>query len=257
MVEKALSFWENDPVAMKNQKRLILALDGPGPEESVSLLKKLRNVIGICKVGPALFAAGGETLLRRIGDLGFELFLDLKFHDIPETVHRAILEAARPPVRFLTVHALGGAKMLDRAVDAAREAAANRSGERVRILAVTILTSLSSDDLERVGISKGVDTAVTALAKLACDRGVDGSVCSGREAALVRSACGADFLILTPGIRPAKSPTDDQVRTVTPAEAIQQGADFLIVGRPILAAGDPCRAAREIISAIEAAVPPG
>jgi orotidine-5'-phosphate decarboxylase len=220
---------------------LIVALDGVGPEESVALLGRLRGRLRICKVGPALFYSGGVELLRRIGDAGFGIFLDLKFHDIPRTVERSIAHLARPPVRFLTIHALGGTAMMRAAVDGAR-AAAPGGADPPAVLGVTILTSLGADDLPRLGITAPLEQETIGLATLARDAGLQGIVCSGREAANIRRACGDRFLILTPGIRSAVDPVADQVRTVTAETAIRCGADYVIAGRPIIEADDPVAA---------------
>jgi orotidine-5'-phosphate decarboxylase len=237
--------------AMKaGSDRLIVALDGMGPEESLQLLGRLRDVVRICKVGPALFYTGGPDLLQRIGAAGFEVFLDLKFHDIPRTVHRSVEKLAGAPVRFLTVHALGGEAMLRAAVDGARAAARDRPPA---VVAVTILTSLGATDLVKLGFGRRLEAETIGLATLARDAGVAGVVCSGHEAATIRNACGDRFLILTPGIRSAADPAGDQVRTVTAGDAIRSGADFIVVGRPILDAIDPVAAAARLAAEIAAA----
>lgn len=237
---------------MKATGRLILALDGVDSRQSVDLMQRLGGVTRLCKVGPALFHSGGRELLERLGEIGVEVFLDLKFHDIPQTVFSAVRNLCAPPVRFLTIHALGGPKMMRRAVEAVREAA-GRNGSPVDLLAVTILTSLGPADLPGLGIDRPLEEETRNLALLARDSGLQGIVCSGREAGSIRTECGNRFLIVTPGVRPAGGPSQDQVRTVTPAAAIRAGADFLVVGRPIMQAADPVAAAREIDAEIETA----
>ena len=248
-----LFFHYNGRTVSTGSERLVVALDGVGPDESVRLSDRLRDRAGLFKVGPGLYHAGGADLLRRLAGHGVGIFLDLKFHDIPRTVRDAVAAVAVPPVRLLTVHASGGDAMLRAAAAAAGDTAGT---DRVRILAVTILTSLGPDDLARIGITRPLTETAVALARAARDAGIDGVVCSGREAASIRRACGDGFLICTPGIRPVGGTDDDQVRIVTPAAAIGAGADYLVVGRPIITDPDPRAAADRIVAEIEAAARP-
>jgi orotidine-5'-phosphate decarboxylase len=201
------------------------------------------------KVGLQLFTAEGPRAVQKLAGLGFDIFLDLKFHDIPNTVAGAVAAAAKlPRVRLLNLHASGGVEMMH----AAREAAGSGKN-RPALLAVTILTSLDATALRRMGISGSPSTRVLALARLAKQAGMDGVVASAHEARSIRQACGPKFLIVVPGVRPAAASLNDQSRVATPSEAIREGADYLVVGRPITAAKNPRTAARAIADEIETA----
>ena len=208
------------------------------------------------KVGNQLFTAAGPAAVKEIAALGPGIFLDLKFHDIPNTVAGAILScAALPGLQLVNVHALGGHSMLHAAAQAI-SAGQPMGADRPRLLAVTILTSVDQKTMREVGLSGTPQTRVLKLAQLAKKAGVDGVVASVKEARAIRKACGRDFLIVTPGVRPKErgpAAKDDQARTATPAEAIRAGADFLVVGRPILAATDPRAATQAIVDEIIAA----
>ncbi|MGC2421966.1 MAG: orotidine-5'-phosphate decarboxylase [Candidatus Acidiferrales bacterium] len=214
-----------------------------------ALARELRGVAGILKVGSQLFTAEGPTAIERLAALGFGIFLDLKFHDIPNTVAGAVAAAARlPKVRLLTVHASGGLKMMQ----AAREAAGTGKN-RPSLLGVTILTSLDAQALRRVGFAGSPQSRALALARLAKTAGLDGVVASAREVRAIRRACGPGFLIVVPGVRPSSASRNDQARVATPSEAIRAGADYLVIGRPITEATDPRRAALEIVEEIVSA----
>ena len=209
------------------------------------------------KIGSQLFTAAGPEAVRQVAQLGADIFLDLKFHDIPNTVAGAVLSAAAfPGVKLVNVHALGGTAMMHAAVQAV-SAGVPMGADRPRLLAVTLLTSMDAKTVKEVGIGGPPKSRVVRLAKLAQKTGVDGVVASVQEAREIRKACGREFLIVTPGVRPIEkggdSRKDDQARTATPREAIRAGADFLVVGRPILAAADPRAAAQEIVDEIAAA----
>ncbi len=209
------------------------------------------------KIGSQLFTSAGPESVRQVAQLGAGIFLDLKFHDIPNTVAGAVLaSAAMPEVQLVNVHALGGSAML-RAAAQAVSAGVPMGADRTRLLAVTILTSMDQKAIREVGIRGAPKVHAVKLARLAQKAGVDGVVASVQEAKAIRKACGQDFLIVTPGVRPkgkiAGEKKDDQARTATPREAIKAGADFLVVGRPILAASDPRAAAQEIVEEIAAA----
>jgi orotidine-5'-phosphate decarboxylase len=210
------------------------------------LARRLAGAAGFFKIGSQLFTAEGPRAVEKIAKLGSSIFLDLKFHDIPNTVAGAVRAAAAlPKVRLLTIHALGGLQMMK----AAKEAAGTKRHSPA-ILAVTILTSHDAGTLQEVGISGTPATRALELAKLAKEAGVDGVVASAHEVAAIRKACGPKFLIVVPGVRPANAAINDQSRIATPAEAIRAGADYLVVGRPITAAGDPCQAALAIAKEI-------
>jgi orotidine-5'-phosphate decarboxylase len=236
---------------------LIVALDFDSLTTAAKFAKQVADLVGMFKIGSQLFTSAGPEAVRQIAELGAGIFLDLKFHDIPNTVAGAVLaSAAMPGVQLLNVHALGGAAML-RAAAQAVSAGVPMGADRTRLLAVTILTSMDQKSVREVGIGGAPKTRAVKLAKLAQEAGVDGVVASVQEAKAIRKACGQDFLIVTPGVRPKDKTVgthkDDQVRTATPREAIKAGADFIVVGRPILAATDPRAVAQEIVDEIAAA----
>jgi len=236
---------------------LIVALDFDSLSTAVKFAKQVADLVGMFKIGSQLFTTAGPEAVRQVAELGADVFLDLKFHDIPNTVAGAVLaSAAMPGVQLVNVHALGGTAML-RAAAQAISAAVPMGADRPRLLAVTILTSMDQKSVREVGISGPPSTRVVKLAKLAQKAGVDGVVASVRETKAIRNACGREFLIVTPGVRlkdrPVGGEKDDQTRTATPREAIRAGADFIVVGRPILAASDPRAAAQDIVDEIAAA----
>ena len=231
---------------MKARDRLIVALDVPKAEDALALVERLSGRVGLFKVGSQAFTAAGPRLVRDIVGRGERVFLDLKFHDIPNTVAGAVTSAAGLGVSLLDVHALGGRAMIEAAARA-------RSGSPSRLLAITILTSHDQAALAELGLSGSLPDAVRRLALLARDSGADGVVCSPQEASLVREACGAGFLVVTPGVRPAGATLGDQARPATPAAAIAAGADYLVVGRPISEAPDPASAADAIVRELQAA----
>ena len=233
----------------QNRHRLIIALDVSSAAEAVRMAEKLRGHVGVFKVGSQLFTAEGPVVARHLAALGEKVFLDLKFHDIPNTVHAAAWEAARMGVTMLNVHASGGRKMMEAAFEGSREGSAGR--DRPLVLAVTVLTSLGADDLGAIGLDGGAERAAIRLARLAQQAGLDGVVSSPREIAAIRRTCGPNFVIVTPGIRPAAAAADDQTRIATPEEAIRAGADYLVVGRPITAAADPVAAAGAVVVEME------
>jgi orotidine-5'-phosphate decarboxylase len=236
---------------------LIVALDFDSLSSALKFAKQVADLVGMFKIGNQLFTAAGPAAVKEVAALGTGIFLDLKFHDIPNTVAGAVLSAAAMTgVQLVNVHALGGKAMLEAAVQAI-SAGVPMGADRPRLLAVTILTSMDQKTMKEVGISGAPKLRVTKLAQLAKSAGVDGVVASVQEAKAIRKACGRDFLIVTPGVRPkektASAEQDDQARTATPTEAIRAGADFLVVGRPILAAPDPRAAAQSIVEEIAAA----
>lgn len=228
--------------------RLIFALDVERLSEAEQLVELLKGEVGIFKVGKQLFLHAGPEVVRMIHRHGADVFLDLKFHDIPHTVARAGVEAARLGVRFFDVHASGSFEMMERTHREVARTCRRETLRRPKILAVTVLTSLSRDDLRQVGVARAVEPQVVRLARLALRAGMDGVVASPLEIAQLRRACGRGFLLVTPGVRPPGAPSDDQKRTMTTAEAMRAGADYLVIGRPIRDAADPLAAAREIVA---------
>ena len=238
------------PVCMTSARdRLIVALDVPHEDKARALVQTLGASVGFYKVGKELFTAVGPGIVRELVSGGKKVFLDLKFHDIPNTVAGAVRTAASLGVSLLTVHASGGSKMLKAAADAAAQ-----STGRPTVLAVTVLTSLNGEDLEQVGVNGDVEAQVLRLAGLALNAGCGGIVASAQEAARLRQSLGAGFTLVTPGIRPAGGVAGDQARVVTPEDAIRAGVNYLVVGRPITASDDPLAAARAIVAQIERAI---
>ena len=223
--------------------RIIVALDFPDASSALALAGRLDPKLCRVKVGKELYTAAGPALVEKLRASGFEVFLDLKYHDIPNTVAAACAAAAALGVWMIDVHALGGRAMME-----AARAALPRSGDRPRLIAVTLLTSMGASDMAEVGLGGSPQAAVLGLARLAQASGLDGVVCSAREAADLRRQCGKPFTLVTPGIRPAEAGVDDQARVATPRAAIASGADYLVIGRPITRAPDP-RAALRAISA--------
>lgn len=214
--------------------RVIVALDFPDADAALAFARRLPAGACRLKVGKELFTAAGPKLVGGLQDLGFEVFLDLKFHDIPNTVAQACKAAARIGVWMLNVHALGGRAMLS----AARDALGGET-RRPLLIAVTVLTSMGPEDLAEVGIAGTPLAAASRLAALSQACGLDGVVCSAQEASALRAERGPGFLLVTPGIRTAADPADDQKRVVTPGDAIRNGASYLVIGRPITRAPDP------------------
>ena len=233
--------------------RVFVALDVERLDEADALPDRLTGEVGGCKIGNQLFTAAGPVAVERALKRGFRVFLDLKYHDIPNTVAGAVREATRLGVFVLNVHASGGAAMLRAAGEAAAKASKQFAVPRPLVIGVTVLTSLDRRALEtEVGVTSSVDAHVLRLAEQARAAGLDGCVASPREIRLLRNALGRAWVIITPGIRPVDR-GDDQVRTATPGAAVAAGADYLVVGRPITAAPDPVAAARRIVEEIAAA----
>ena len=233
------------PLSTEMRERLIVALDVSSAAEAQQMVQRIGSAAGIYKVGLQLFTHEGHGLVRDLVASGRRIFLDLKFHDIPNTVSHAVKAAAELGVHMLTVHASGGAAMLQAAVEA--------SAGRVNVLAVTVLTSLNADDLHEVGVPSDVADQAVRMAALAQKAGCQGVISSPRELAVLRKQVGEDFMIVTPGIRPAGVETHDQQRVATPALAISSGASHIVVGRPITHASDPAKAAQAIITEMEQA----
>lgn len=228
---------------MNAKERLIVALDVETLKEATDLIDALSSEVDIFKVGIAPFTSFGQEILEKLESCGKKCFLDLKVHDIPNTASNAALAAANKNVFMMNFHCLGGKKMLEAAAGAVKE-----KGKKAPILlGVTVLTSMSEDDLQELGITGRVEDKVIKLALLAKEAGLSGVVASGKEARLIKERLGKDFLVVTPGIRPEWSAKGDQKRVLTPKEAISEGADYIVVGRPIIKADDPALAARKII----------
>jgi orotidine-5'-phosphate decarboxylase len=225
---------------------ILVALDVDSASAATAMASRVRANVGGLKVGSHLFTAEGPEFVRALVRQGDRVFLDLKFHDIPNTVAAAVRAAARLGVWMLNVHASGGATMMAAARHAADEQA-DASGHRALVIAVTVLTSFDQAALKLLGIERSLEAQVETLAAMARDAGLDGVVASPLEIAAIRARCGPDFLIVTPGIRTGPpEASDDQVRTLSAREAVDAGASYLVIGRPILKAMDPAKAAREI-----------
>lgn len=223
---------------------VIVALDFPDAPAAIALAKQLDPAQCRVKVGKELFTSSGPSVIETLHQLGFEIFLDLKFHDIPNTTASAVLAAAELDVWMVNVHAGGGRRMME----ACREALDSRRGHRPLLTAVTVLTSLDQSDLLEVGVDIEPMVQVQRLARLTQECGLDGVVCSAREAKALRSALGDDLLLVTPGIRPVDSVVDDQRRIVTPLQAIENGSSFLVIGRPITRAHAPAQVLDDILA---------
>ena len=236
---------EHDPSTTTD--RLLVALDVESPERALALARDLRDVAGGFKVGSRLFTLAGPSLVRQLSDEGARIFLDLKFHDIPNTVAQAVESAVQTGAWMINVHASGGAAMMQAAGGAAADAAARYRCPPPLMIAVTVLTSMDEATLRQTGVERPLLEHVLVLARMAQDAGLRGVVASPRESEAIRRACGPDFLIVTPGIRGAGTASDDQARTMGPAEAVRAGATHIVVGRPIIGAPDPRAAAAAIV----------
>lgn len=234
------------------RERLIVALDVDSEREAVRLLDALKGLIKIFKIGAQPFTAFGPKIVDLVHKKGGKVFLDLKFHDIPDTVARAAIEATRLGVFMFNVHSLGGMEMMKNCFEASCKTAEKEGIQRPKILAVTLLTSITPEILQNeIGIKgKGVEDEVKRLAALAAEAHLDGVVSSPQEVRVIREARGKEFLIVTPGVRPAGSQMDDQRRISAPREAINAGADYIVIGRPIIKADEPAKAAINIIEEI-------
>lgn len=237
------------PVTMR--ERLILALDVDDVERARSLVRLLAGEVGMFKVGKQLFTHAGPHAARLIQEMGGEVFLDLKFHDIPTTVGKAAVEATRLGVKMFNVHASGSLQMMRHTVREVSRVCRQENLRRPIMLAVTVLTSLNKNDLQKVGVDGEVADQVIRLALLTREAGMDGVVAAPNEVAAIRAACGRRFIIASPGIRPQGGKRNDQRRVMTPEEAIRAGVDYIVVGRPIMEARDPLSAVRGVISEME------
>ena len=234
------------PQDLKAAEKLIVALDVRSLDEAKEMIRKLSPDVRIFKVGMGLFTLCGPDAVALVHDNGARVFLDLKFHDIPNTVAHAVRSAAKLGVFMVNIHALGGSEMMMKAVEAARE-----SEKRPKLLGVTVLTSMDQSSIGEIGIEKKIEEEVVSLARLGKESGLDGVIASPNETGLIRKNLGKDFIIVTPGIRPAGAEKGDQKRVMTPKAAVTAGADYIVVGRPIIETKDPLGAAKKIIKEME------
>jgi orotidine-5'-phosphate decarboxylase len=233
------------------KEKIIIALDVDSASDALSLVEELKSFVGGFKVGLQLFTAEGPNLVRKMVGAGARVFLDLKYHDIPNTVAKASVEAARLGVWMFNIHASGGSEMMRTAFGEMSDACEKEGLNRPKMIAVTVLTSSNDETLRETGVGGETTAQVLRLARLTSECGLDGVVASSREVATIRSGIGNDdFLIVTPGIRPVFATQDDQKRVMTPAEAIREGASYLVIGRPVTAASDRAEAAQKINSEI-------
>ncbi len=235
------------------REKLILALDVSSESEALAIVKDLKDEVGLFKIGLELYAHSGTRLFAAMKSEGVPFFFDCKFHDIPNTVARASQALVGQGIAMFNVHATGGYEMMNATIQATHKAAAEANVASPKVIAVTMLTSINDAGAADVGFGASVNQLVPKLALLTKNAGLDGVVASAQEVKAIRQACGPDFLIVTPGIRPAWSASDDQKRIVTPAQAIADGADYLVVGRPITQASNRRDAARRVVEEMESA----
>ncbi len=235
---------------MENRDRIIIALDVPTKDEGIALVSRLREARTF-KVGLELFTAEGPALFKKLKALRKDVFLDLKLHDIPNTVAGAVRSAFRHGVQMMTIHTSGGREMMAKAAETARQVSAELSRPKPVLLGVTVLTSLKGADLEEVGMGPNVTDQVLRLAGLAKAAGLDGVVCSPQEIEVLRKEYGPELVIVTPGIRPLWAAAQDQKRIMTPAEAMAKGADYLVIGRPITGATSPGDAFLKVVAELD------
>lgn len=233
---------------MKNP--IICALDTKDIEQAKNLAILLKDNVSMVKCGLEFFTKNGSEGIREVSSTGLDIFLDLKFHDIPNTVAEAIRSAVSLDVSIITIHTLGGKAMMQAAAQAAKEESEKLGKKKPIIVGVTILTSMDDQELQGIGINRATTGQVEILAKLAQESGLDGIVCSPHEIKLVKETCGNDFITVVPGIRPASSSSDDQKRVMTPKEAVNNGADYIVIGRPITKSDDPKKSAKEIFESL-------
>lgn len=243
---------EHESKAFTAREKIIVALDVETAAAARELIEELRGEVGAFKIGLQLFASAGASFVREVVEAGNKVFLDLKFHDIPNTVAKASIEAARLGIWMLNVHASGGAQMMRTTAESVREVCDKENLSMPKIIGVTVLTSSNQETLSAVGVTIKIEEQVANLSKLTAQCGLDGVVASAHEIKIIRENVeNEDFLIVTPGIRPGFATNNDQQRVMTPAEAIRQKADFLVIGRPITQAQNRSAAVKKIIEEIE------
>ena len=233
------------------QNPIIAALDVPTPEQAIALAREIAPAVGAFKIGSELFTAGGPEIVQRIRSTGASVFLDLKFHDIPNTVAKAVASAVRLDVQMLTIHTSGGLSMMEAAEESARKTAAQAGRNAPLILGVTVLTSMELDDLAEIGVNSNVGHQVERLAALAARAGLRGLVCSPLEVTGLRQSVPTHMQFVTPGIRTGEDAPGDQKRTLSARQAIEAGANWLVIGRPIYAAPNPRAAAEKILASLQ------
>lgn len=236
---------------MNPKDRLIVALDVDTEDRALVLAERLKNDVRFFKIGFELFSSCGPSVVSRIREMDCDIFLDLKFHDIPNTVAKAAASITKLGVYMFNVHTLGGPDMMKAAAEAAARQAQELGIERPKVLGVTVLTSMDENGLKKIGVDATMKAQVLRLAELAKTAGLDGIVASPAEAKLIRQKLGDNFLIVTPGVRPLWSVSHDQKRVATPKDAISSGANFIVIGRPITEAKDPVKAAQEVLQEME------
>lgn len=237
---------------LMTRDKIIVALDVETADQAREIIGEIGGEVGAFKIGLQLFSSAGASFVREVVDKNIRLFLDVKFHDIPNTVAKASIEVARLGVWMFNIHAIGGGEMMSRTVETVRETCAKENLEQPKIIGVTVLTSSNREILREVGIDKEIDWQVVNLARLTAKCGLDGVVASPLEVEAIRREIEKkDFLIVTPGIRPVFATNDDQKRVMTPKEAVSRGADYLVIGRPITQADDKISAVRKILEDIE------
>lgn len=229
---------------MNYADRVIVALDTNSLKEAENWVKTFGKHIKHFKVGSPLFTACGQDAVKMVHNAGCKVFLDLKFHDIPNTVAKSVESASKLGIWMLNIHASGGKKMMEAAKNSLKDV---EKSKRPALIAVTILTSLNQEELLAIGFSRDLNSQVEHLAKSAKESGLDGVVASAQELRMIKKICGNDFLVVTPGIRPAWASSDDQSRMATPAEAFKDGADFIVIGRPLTKHRDPCEACEKLM----------
>ena len=234
---------------MIDSPRIVIAMDFDSKESCLAMANKLDPSLCRLKVGKELFTSTGPAVVEALMNKGFDVFLDLKFHDIPNTTSKAVKAAAELGVWMVNVHASGGRRMME----ASREILDATSGQSPLLIAVTVLTSMDQADLKGIGVSKSPEEQVVYLAELAKQSGMDGVVCSARESRVLASSLGRDFCLVTPGIRPAGANSDDQRRIVTPGDAVKDGSHYLVIGRPVTQAEDPIRVLSDINEEVQVA----
>lgn len=235
----------------RTKDRLIVALDAPTIDQAINTVDDLGNLVQYYKVGMEAFYGMGHAVLAQLAGRGKKVFIDLKLHDIPTTVARTVTTLCQFTPAFLTLHAAGGSHMLKAAIGAADEWTARANRPRPKLLAITVLTSIGERDWVEIGYQSPIRESVLRMSVMCKEEGMDGVVASPREAAAIRALCGPDFLIVTPGIRLFPEQNGDQMRTATPAQALKVGADYLVVGRPILSAANPREVAESILRDME------